>query len=147
VNESLKADRITGVRLYRLAKRLFVFGLVGACCFLVQFVLMTWLQTVLHHVVAYAIAFMASAQLNFVLSYYFTWRDSKRKKGLRLLSTWGLFFAVALLGLVVNYFVYDYAHVMLLSILALLAATVASTCFTFVFNHLFVLSPERKTKT
>lgn len=144
VKERLKVDRIADIQLHRKVKRLSKFGAVGALCFSVQFVLLHWLQTEMHFAIAYAISFMTSAQLNFVLSYVFTWHDSERKKGLRLLVTWSLFFAVASLALVVNYFVYGAVHVLLLSIFALLVATFASTCFTFTLNHLLVLSPERK---
>src|SRR6266516_2122278 len=91
--------------------RIAVFAAVGAFCFAVQLVLLTLIAGAgVDRPIADAIGFALSAQLNFLLSTRFTWRDRKvagrRDIGVR----WLAYNATALLSLAGNTAVFAVAY-------------------------------------
>lgn len=119
------------------------FGTVGFSCLLIQILILHTLTPAVHPVTANGIGFITSAQLNFFLSYHFTWRDSARKKGFSLASTWAQFNLVVLGAALVNGVAFTlFRYVFTGSdILAAVAATAVSTACTFLINHFYVLRP------
>lgn len=123
--------------------RLMRFGSVGLLCLLIQILILHTLAPAVHPISANGIGFITSAQLNFLLSYHFTWRDSARKKGFPLASTWAQFNLVVLGAAMVNgaaFTLFRFAFTEV-DILAAVAATVTSTTCTFLINHFYVLRP------
>ncbi|MDQ0922359.1 putative flippase GtrA [Pseudarthrobacter sp. W1I19] len=128
----------------RLGSRLCYFALAGTSCFLVQILILASLERFMLSVVANAIGFAVSAQLNFLMSYRLTWRDSVRKAGIVLARVWIKFNCVALGALCVNSvcFVVSKHELNAPDMIAAIAATFVSTVGTFFINHLFVLKPK-----
>lgn len=126
-----------------LIHRLIRFALVGVTCFLVQLGLLYLLESVLHLFIADALAFLMSAQLNFVLSQVFTWRDRRNTE--RLLMRWVKFNASALLSVTaVNVTVFWLLVEAGMPIwAAMFVANVASTVWTFLMNHFVVFKEEQ----
>jgi len=114
-------------------------------CFLVQLLLLHLLEHYMPALYANGIGFMISAQLNFVLSYTFTWGDSARRTGGYLLLTWLKFAFNATLALGINSLLFGLAHNVcaLPSLVAAIFATLLSTVCTFLINHHVVFQPER----
>ncbi len=123
------------------------FGIVGTLCALLQILILRLLTPYMPAFLASAIGFFTSAQLNFILTYTVTWRDSERKKGIQFASTWVRFFGVVLIGLVVNTAMFSLFHLVLVDWLAVCAAVVISTSCTFYLNRFHVLRPERHRDT
>lgn len=127
-------------------KRVLRFGFVGALCLLIQIIILTSLERFMPPVIANAIGFVTSAQLNFLLSYRFTWADSARKSGFLLFKTWLKFNTVVLSSACINaaafYCIIHFSFIDMTAIAAV-AATAISTAFTFLVNHFVVLKPER----
>ena len=124
-----------------LLTRIVRFALIGTICFFVQWCAMHVLQTVMHIIYAGLVAFLLSAQLNFVLSCAFTWRDRKSMDS--SLASWTKFNTGTLLGVGIN--------VGILYILvangfwqwcALAVANAITTIFTFSVNHLIVFRKD-----
>lgn len=136
--------------------RLFRFGAVGVLCLLIQIFILLFLERFIPPVLANAIGFIISAQLNFILSYRYTWDDSARKNGLGLVVTWVKFNLVVLFSACINATAFSLISYMLIgmntimateqvpNIVAAIGATVISTICTFAINHLFVLKPEKR---
>ena len=124
--------------------RIIRFAMVGALCYLVQLGLMHGLEHSMHLYCADLIAFLASAQLNFILSQVFTWGD--RQHGERLFTRWIKFNASALISVsIVNALVFWLLVETGVWIwLAMLIANVASTICTFLLNHFVVFKAERE---
>lgn len=124
--------------------RILRFGIVGALCLLIQISILFILEPIIPPVFANAIGFIVSAQLNFVLSYRFTWHDSARKNGFHLMTTWLQFNLVVLLSASINAAAFSLIRYTLIesSTLAAIGATVISTVCTFLINHFVVLKPE-----
>jgi putative flippase GtrA len=126
-----------------IAVRVIRFAMVGTLCYFVQLGAMDGLRHSMHVYYADVIAFLLSAQLNFILSQVFTWGD--RQHAERLPVRWAKFNASVLIAVtVVN------ALILWLLIeaglwvwLAMLIANVVSTIWTFVVNHLVVFKAER----
>jgi putative flippase GtrA len=119
------------------------FGAVGFFCLLIQLLILHTLKPAVHPVTANGIGFITSAQLNFLLSYHFTWHDSDRKKGLLLAGTWVQFNLVVFGAALVNSVAFTvFRYVFPESdIMAAIAATAVSTACTFLINHFYVLRP------
>lgn len=125
--------------------RILRFGIVGTLCLLIQILILFILEHLIPPVFANGIGFIISAQLNFILSYHFTWRDSARKNGFRLAATWLQFNLVVLLSACINgaaFFLIRYTLIESNTVAAI-GATAVSTACTFLINHLVVLKPER----
>jgi len=125
--------------------RIVRFAFVGGVCALIQILLLYLLVQFLPPLVSNAIGFVVSAQLNFFLSYFFTWRDSARKSGLGFFMTWLRFNGVVLAAAAINTFAFAVLeHVLSVPrVLAVIGAIVISTSCTFLVNHFIVLRPER----
>lgn len=125
--------------------RILRFGSVGGICALVQILLLYVLVQYFPLLTSNAIGFFVSAQLNFFLSYFFTWRDSARKSGLGLFTTWLRFNGVVLMAASINTLAFAVLKntLSLPSIIAVTGAIIISTSCTFLINHFFVLRPER----
>jgi len=78
------------------------FVMVGVTCTLLQIILQQLLESLASPGVANIIAFELSAQLNFTLSYRFTWSDSDRQTTHGLLRLWLKFNTLAVLAATVN---------------------------------------------
>ena len=136
--------------------RLFRFGVVGLLCLLIQILILLYLEQFTVPVIANMIGFIASAQLNFLLSYRFTWSDSARKNGFALATTWFKFNLVVLLSALINAVAFYLLSSMLVGLpafnltetashaVAATGATIISTTCTFLINHLIVLKPEKR---
>lgn len=118
--------------------RIVRFAVVGVSCFLVQLGLIHALDTSMHLYYADVIAFLLSAQLNFLLSMSFTWGD--RRDGEPLGVRWVKFNANALVSVtLVNATVfYLLVQAGLPFWVAMALANLASSLWTFLVNHFFV---------
>jgi putative flippase GtrA len=126
-----------------LAMRIGRFAIVGTTCFVIQLMLAHALELAVHLYCAEVMAFLLSAQLNFILSQSFTWGD--RRHAEPLTKRWVKFNANALVSvtivnavifwLLVQFGVWFWA--------AMLLANLASTVWTFLINHLVVFKAER----
>jgi len=114
-------------------------------CLCFQLVIMKLIEPFLPALVANAIGFILSAQLNFTLSYLFTWSDSERQSGWRLAATWSGYCVVAIGATFINAAAFAALHIILPARIELIVifATTASTSCTFLFNHFFVFRSER----
>lgn len=128
-----------------MVRRIAKFGAVGLLCLCFQLVVMKLIEPFVPVLAANAIGFIISAQLNFTLSYLFTWSDSKRQRGWRLAATWSGYCLVAVGATFINSAAFAALHILLRARIDVIAifATIASTCCTFVFNHFFVFRPKR----
>lgn len=129
-----------------MVRRILRFTAVGMICLFLQLALMKLTEPYFLPWVANGIGFVVSAQLNFTLSYVFTWRDSKRQTGWRLVATWSKYCILAVAAAFINAaaFVAIYATLPSPTELIVILATVASTCCTFLFNHFLVFRSERR---
>lgn len=111
---------------------------MGITCYLLQLGLIHVLSAAVHVYYADVIAFLLSAQLNFVLSQLFTWGD--RQHAERLGTRWVKFNANALVSaLAVNataFFLLVQTGLPFWA--AMLLSNVASALWTFLINHLVV---------
>lgn len=128
--------------------RIVRFALVGTVCFIVQWCTLLALHNVIHTFHASVIAFIVSAQLNFVLSNVVTWRDKQITQGHTL--RWVKFNTSVLLAASINagaLWVFVECGFWLWS--ALILANSISTVFTFIVNSYIVYgkaSDEQSTK-
>jgi putative flippase GtrA len=134
----------SGMSGVTLAHRIVRFGAVGVTCYLVQLSLLHALHPLLHLYPAEVLAFLFSAQVNFVLSLLLTWGDRRGAEWLPL--QWAKFNANALISvIIVNATVFWLlVQVGLRFWLAMLLANAVSACCTFTVNHFFVF--KRLTK-
>lgn len=128
----------------KFATRIGQFALVGTLCYVVQLGLLHALDYVMYLNWANVIAFLLSAQLNFILSQTWTWADRQHteKLGIR----WVKFNANALLSVsIVNGVIFWLLiHVGGMWIwAAMLIANLASTIWTFMINHFLVFKGEQ----
>jgi len=123
--------------------RLFLFVCVGLFCLLLQVLFLTLFKNYTHVVLANAMGFVLSAQVNFVLSYRLTWRDSPRRTGKQLMTTWVKFNLVVMSSACINGVAFAILRYTFVTVdeYAAIAATIVSTAFTFTVNHLVVLKP------
>lgn len=129
-----------------IVRRIARFGLVGMICLCFQLAVMKLTEPYLPILVANALGFIISAQLNFTLSYLFTWRDSKRQSGWRLVATWSGYCVIAVGAAFINAAAFVAIHILLPSPVELIVilATITSTCCTFILNHFLVFRSERR---
>ena len=126
--------------------RLFFFVCVGVTCLILQVLFLNFFRHYTHVILANVIGFVLSAQVNFVLSYRITWRDSQRHRGRQLVATWARFNCVALGSACINGMAFATLRYTFVTVdeLAAVAATFVSTAFTFAVNHFVVLKPVRQ---
>lgn len=135
------------IRLKGIIRRFAKFGIVGVVCTLLQIAILHLLSPFMPEVLASAIGFLISAQVNFLLSYFFTWNDSRRKKGLQFFMTWLRFNGVVLVGAAVNTAAFALIHLVVINAVAVILATAISTSCTYLLFHNYVLTPERERTT
>jgi putative flippase GtrA len=125
-----------------LSHRLLRFGLVGTACFVLQYCLTHTLAHSMYIYFAAVLAFLFSAQFNFLLSQIFTWAD--RQSTVHLAMRWVKFNASALISVViVNGTVFGLlASVGVWWWASMLIANAMSTAFTFIINHFVVFKTE-----
>ncbi|WP_373458057.1 GtrA family protein [Sinomonas atrocyanea] len=128
-----------------MVRRIARFGAVGMLCLCLQLAVMKLTEPFLPVLAANAIGFITSAQLNFTLSYLFTWGDSKRQSGWHLAAKWFSYCLVAVGATFINSAAFAALHILLRARMELIAvfATVVSTCCTFLFNHFLVFRSQR----
>jgi len=131
-------------RLSHSPARIVVFAAVGAFCFAVQLVLLTLIvRAGLDRPIADAIGFALSAQLNFLLSTRFTWRDRKvagrRDIGIR----WLAYNATALLSLACNTAVFTVAYQAVGTIAAALLGVLAGTAVVYLTCNYIIFRSRR----
>jgi len=122
---------LLGIRLVR-------FGIVAASCTLLQQVLMlTLISWGTNDLVANGIAFGISAQVNFLLSAVFTFRDRDIDWSLRMIYRhWLPFNSIALCALVANEFAFAICRQLSLGyVLASLVGACAGACVSFTVNN------------
>jgi putative flippase GtrA len=126
-------------------KRLVKFACVGAVCFAVQVTILREFEGRWPPVLANAVGFVVSAQLNFLLSSRITWRDVKRTTVSGRLATWLGFNANVLLVAGLNALLFALAHDVcgMPNMVATTIATGLSTIYTYLINHNVVFRPER----
>lgn len=117
-------------------------ALVGTICFLVQWGTVHVLRQFIHPIVADVIAFVLSAQFNFVLSKAIVYRDRHKESDRTGFSTWVLFNVVVVLTTTVNATVFWSASGQLGEFGALVIAAGASMVCAFVLNYQFVFKGE-----
>ena len=121
-----------------LLLRLVRFTLVGACCFAVQAgILLALRETGVPLTLANAVGFALSAQLNFVLSTYFTWGDRRIPiTGARTTAArWASFQATAGIALACNTGVFALAVRLVDPVAASAVGVVSGALLTFLVNH------------
>lgn len=128
-----------------MVRRIALFGIVGLVCLCLQLAIMKLAEPYFPALVANGIGFIISAQLNFTLSYIFTWGDSKRQRGWRLAATWSGYCLVAIGAASINAAAFFSLRALLPASMELIAilATITSTCCTFLFNHFLIFRSER----
>lgn len=127
-----------------MVRRIARFGGVGILCLCFQIAVMKLIEPYFPAVVANAIGFITSAQLNFTLSYLFTWSDSKRQSGWRLAATWSGYCLVAVGATLINAAAFAALHILLsvqIEVIVVFAAIASTTC-TFLINHFFIFRSE-----
>ena len=128
-----------------LVARIGRFAVTGVLCLGLQYAVLRALR---HENfspgIAAFVGYCLSAELNFILSYRFTWSDSPRRRGVGLLATWASFNAAVLFSALANSEVYVSCRSDVGDVIALGLATVTSTTLNFVVNHFLVLTPERR---
>lgn len=116
-----------------IQKRILRFAFVGTLCFVVQWSLIQAFCQLMHVFYADALAFLLSAQLNFILSHAFTWKD---RQSSHTLLRWQKFNLAALTSAGINAGVFwALLELMPRDWVALIIANAISTAFTFVINH------------
>ena len=131
---------LLGIRLVR-------FGIVAVFCTLLQQVLMlTLINWEVNDLVANGIAFGISAQVNFLLSAVFTFRDRGMIWSLRVVYThWLPFNSIALFALVANELAFAICRQLSLGyVLASLAGTCAGACISFTINNKATFVPNKE---
>jgi putative flippase GtrA len=131
-------------RLSHSRVRIAVFAAVGAFCFAVQLILLTLIiRAGLDRPIADAIGFALSAQLNFLLSTRFTWRDRKvagrRDIGVR----WLAYNATALLSLACNTAVFTVAYRGVGTTAAALLGVLAGTAVVYLTCNYIIFRTQR----
>ncbi|MEU0495443.1 GtrA family protein [Mycobacterium sp. NPDC006124] len=127
-----------------LATRVLRFTAVGVTCYLIQLGLVHLLRGAISLYPADVLAFLVSAQVNFVLSQLFTWGD--RQDAESLLMRFVKFNTNALISvIVVNASTFWLLVQTGLSYwAAMLLANVATAFWTFSINHFFVFRIEHE---
>src|SRR5690242_19272526 len=119
-------------RISHARVRVAVFAAVGALCFSVELALLTLIARAgVDRPFADAIGFALSAQLNFVLSARFTWRDRKAAGRRDIGVRWLAYNATALLSLAVNTAVFTVAYRVAGTAAAALAGVLAGTAVVY----------------
>lgn len=123
-------------------KRLVKFGAVGSFCTGLQYVLLLALKH--EHVWPFSadvLAYGLSAQVNFAMSYLYTWSDSARLGGSSMAKTWAAFNGVMVISAVVNGVVYSALRGNAGDAVAVVVAAAVSATINFILNHKMVLKP------
>jgi putative flippase GtrA len=134
-------------------KRLVRFAFVGSICTLLQVVLQYAFSYIMPAVVANTIAFILSAQLNFMLSYRVTWHDSERKPWRALCAPLLQYNSLVWIAAAINTGAFVLFRAMMLTpdviavlranlvrpdAVAIACATTVSTACMFAANHLYI---------
>ena len=120
--------------------RLLRFCATGSAAFAAQyFVLHALLRLGVGARPADFVAYVASAQLNFGLSYRLTWSDAPRRHGRALAATWLSFNSVVLVAGLANSLVYGEARKTVADLVALGLAQATSLAISFTLNHFVVM--------
>jgi putative flippase GtrA len=127
-------------RLFAFHRRKGKFVIVGLVCFTVQFALLIiFARLGVAEPVANAIAFMLSAQLNFLMSARFTWADRGGRLRIRLAG----YNATALLSLVANTAVFTAVLARTGTAVAAGLGVVSGMCVTYLVCDLLIFRRGR----
>lgn len=130
-------------RLFTGYRRHFTFVAVGVVCFLVQLGLLAALTASgVYEPVANAIGFLASAQLNFVLSSAFTWGDRADRTD-RTMSRLAGYNATALLSLAVNSLAFTLAYHLTGTVIAAALGVLSGMGCTYLICDLVIFRRRR----
>lgn len=132
-------------RLAHSHVRIAVFAAVGAFCFAVQLALLSLIAGAgMDRPMADVIGFALSAQLNFLLSTRFTWRDRKsagrRDTGVR----WLAYNATALLSLAFNAAIFTVAYQAVGTTVAALFGVLTGTAVVYLTCNYIVFRARRQ---
>ncbi len=131
-------------------QRVIKFLSVGAVCTVLQYVLffgilkvsgfeLWWQITAVN-----ALAFIASTQTNYLLSFHFTWSDRKKPVHgfLGEVASLVKFNLMALTSLIANTFVFGVFILVLSHLPSLIAGTVAGLVLSYIVSHRFVFATK-----
>lgn len=119
--------------------RLTCFVLVGAACYVVQLLLFeSMLFAHVHAFLAGYCAFSASAQVNFVLSKYLTWRDRPTESRSHLAQRWISFNVLVVLLAAINSGIVLSLSTMVWNWLSVAIAIAVTTAGSLYVNQAFV---------
>ena len=114
------------------------FIIVGGSAAIVQLILLRFLVGYrVEGVLADAIAIAISAEINFTLSLFFTWRQSRgwTKAGGGISRTWGKFHLAISLGLLINLGVFTLAGLTLSTTIAGVLGIIVASSFNYFANN------------
>jgi putative flippase GtrA len=122
--------------------RLLRFGIVGAGCGALQLAgVYALIQAGLYATVSFALCFVASAQLNFLLSWRFTWADRRLEESNgRRLRRWAGYNLTALAGLLVSTVTFAEGSRVAGLLIGALCGIAASTSITFLVGDRLLFS-------
>lgn len=124
-------------------KTLVRFGVVGTICFGIQYLIVLVARDLVPIALANLLGFIISAQINFALSYTYTWSHSDRKTGWRLVQKWASFQGIVLGAGAANTTLLWCLHAVLEwnLLVSLIIATAITTTGTFLANHFGLMRP------
>jgi putative flippase GtrA len=126
---------------WRSALRLARFAIVGLTCFAIQAAILTALHELgIPLTLSNAIGFIASAQINFLLSTWFTWSDRRVPfSDVKTTATrWASFQTTAGIALCFNTAVFAIAARLLDPVVAAAVGVAAGAALTFAVNHFLI---------
>ncbi len=136
--------------LWKLAQRLFRFGLVGASGFLLDMGVYTLLSTVIGvpHLIARGGSYWCAATWNWFWNRVFTFADAERA---RKIPQWGKYLSMCMVSFVPNWGTYYLLTSSVVffeqyKILALIAGVGAGMLFNFTIASLFIFSSQSDAK-
>ncbi len=120
------------------------FAMVGTCCFLFQLsLLLALVHLGIHRTVAYAVAFFASAQLNFCLSVAFTWVDRPGRGWRTVCSRLASYNGTALAALGLNTIIFSASNPTFGVVPAAMLGTAGGMTVTYLVSDLLIFRARR----
>jgi putative flippase GtrA len=133
-----------GMRHY-LGRRQLVFVAVGGTCFLAQYGALTAMAASgLYRPAANALAFVLSAQLNFLLSSRFTWRDRRAGSARTFWARLAGYNGTALISLAVNTAAFTLVYRQVGNLAGAAVGVICGMCVTYLVCDLLIFRARRK---
>lgn len=133
-----------GMRHY-LGRRQLVFVAVGGTCFLTQYGALTAMAAAgLYRPAANALGFVLSAQLNFLLSSRFTWRDRRAGSAKTFWARLVGYNGTALISLAVNTAVFTLVYRQIGNLAGAAVGVICGMCVTYLVCDLLIFRERPK---